>query len=223
MSGGGRLLSSNRKGFTLAEVLVTLGIIGVVSAMTVPSLMQNYQKQSYITQLHKVYNELSQSLVRYQTDKNAVNLREAGLNNHDALSDFVKSTFKVVKECETMQNCFADEYKTLAGTSAKAYYSREYNSYILASGAALRPLYSPSGNKLINIAVDINGQKGPNITGRDFFFVYVYNNGYIDDSDSDAPLSTESREEMFSNGCQKGTTLYGCFGKILNDNWQMTY
>ena len=91
------LNSQRRFGFTLAEVLVTLGIIGVVSAMTVPSLMQNYQRQSYVAQLHKVYNELSQSLVRYQTDKNAVNLREAGLNNHDALSDFVKSTFKVVK------------------------------------------------------------------------------------------------------------------------------
>ena len=44
--------------FTLAEVLVTLGIIGVVSAMTVPTLMQNYQRQSYVTQLHKTYNEM---------------------------------------------------------------------------------------------------------------------------------------------------------------------
>ena len=43
----------NKLGFTLAEVLVTLGIIGVVSAMTVPTLMQNYQRQSYVTQLHK--------------------------------------------------------------------------------------------------------------------------------------------------------------------------
>ena len=50
------------KAFTLAEVLVTLGIIGVVSAMTVPTLMQNYQRQSYVTQLHKVYNELGQAL-----------------------------------------------------------------------------------------------------------------------------------------------------------------
>lgn len=37
--------SSKRTAFTLAEVLVTLGIIGVVSAMTVPTLMQNYQKR----------------------------------------------------------------------------------------------------------------------------------------------------------------------------------
>ena len=52
--GGNSLKPSHNHGlrsaaFTLAEVLVTLGIIGVVSAMTVPTLMQNYQRQSYVT------------------------------------------------------------------------------------------------------------------------------------------------------------------------------
>ena len=61
---------------TLAEVLVTLGIIGVVSAMTVPTLMQNYQRQSYVTQLHKVYNEMSQVFQQMMTDRNALNLKE---------------------------------------------------------------------------------------------------------------------------------------------------
>ena len=50
--------ASRKAAFTLAEVLITLGIIGVVSAMTVPTLMQNYQRQSYVTQLHKTYNEM---------------------------------------------------------------------------------------------------------------------------------------------------------------------
>ena len=77
-------------GFTLAEVLVTLGIIGVVSALTVPTLMQNYQKKSYVTQLHKVYNELNQALLQYQTDRNAVNLKEAGLTTNEACADFFK-------------------------------------------------------------------------------------------------------------------------------------
>ena len=58
--------------FTLAEVLVTLGIIGVVSAMTVPTLMQNYQRQSYVTQLHKVYNELTQAFLQFKNDRNAI-------------------------------------------------------------------------------------------------------------------------------------------------------
>ena len=81
------------KAFTLAEVLVTLGIIGVVSAMTVPTLMQNYQKKSYVTQLHKVYNELQQSIVQLMTDKNAVNLKEAGINSTAAAQNFIKSYF----------------------------------------------------------------------------------------------------------------------------------
>lgn len=53
--GGGKRLvsfSNSFSGFTLAEVLVTLGIIGVVSAMTVPTLMQNHQRKTYVAQLH---------------------------------------------------------------------------------------------------------------------------------------------------------------------------
>ena len=84
----------SRFGFTLAEVLVTLGIIGVVSAMTVPTLMQNHQRKTYVTQLHKSYNELSQALLQYQTDKNAVNLTEAGLTTTAAIQSFVKNYYK---------------------------------------------------------------------------------------------------------------------------------
>lgn len=50
------------KGFTLAEVLVTLGIIGVISAMTLPTLMKNHQRQVYVTQLRTVVSQLSQAV-----------------------------------------------------------------------------------------------------------------------------------------------------------------
>ena len=107
--------------FTLAEVLVTLGIIGVVSAMTVPTLMQNYQRQSYVTQLHKTYNEFSQALLRYQTDRNAINLAEAGLTSQDAVNNFITTYFKNVKECDAMNNCFASSYKGLDGSTIDNY------------------------------------------------------------------------------------------------------
>lgn len=44
MRGGGNHLSSCSKGFTLAEVLITLGIIGVVAALTMPVITENVQK-----------------------------------------------------------------------------------------------------------------------------------------------------------------------------------
>ncbi len=219
--GGGAI---NRAAFTLAEVLVTLGIIGVVSAMTVPTLMQNYQRQSYVTQLHKTYNEFSQALLRYQTDRNAINLSEAGLTSQDAVNNFITTYFKNVKECDAMNNCFASSYKGLDGSTIDNY-KVDVKSYVLASGVSIRPYYLKSGAKLVNIGIDINGQKGPNIGGRDLFWFYVYNNGVIDDYPIDAntvaPMTSAERDTQFTTYCN--STADGCFGKILNDNWQMTY
>ena len=56
-------------GFTLAEVLVTLGIIGVVSALTMPTLISNHQEKVRITMLQTVYSQLSQATLRMVDDK----------------------------------------------------------------------------------------------------------------------------------------------------------
>ena len=197
-----------KKGFTLAEVLVTLGIIGVVSAMTVPTLMQNYQRKSYVTQLHKVYNEFQQALVQYQTDKNALNLTEAGLNSQANLNTFVSTYFRVVQTCSnSLTPCFPDQ-----------------NSYKKMNGTTLNTAYTVT-NKIGNIMVDINGKQGPNILGRDLFTIAVYKNGALDDTATTAPLSETERNNLYTSNCT-GTgaaAVWGCFGKILNDNWEMTY
>lgn len=214
--------------FTLAEVLVTLGIIGVVSAMTVPSLMQNYQRQSYVTQLHKVYNELQQAAMSYKNEKNALNLVEAGLNSQAGANDLMTKYFKVIQSCDTTVNCFAplSEYKRISGTSFTASVQSS-NSYVIASGVSIRPLYGRDSNKLLNVLVDINGKKGPNILGRDLFMMCLYNNGMVDDystsAGSDAPLTEAQRTAQYNSDCVGTSSVYGCFGKILNDNWQMTY
>lgn len=216
------------KAFTLAEVLVTLGIIGVVSAMTVPTLMQNYQRKSYVTQLHKVYNELTQALLMYQTDRNALNLKEAGLISQDAVDNFITNYFKIVNSCEDLEPCFASSYKNMSGIPVTF---SEKNSYVLASGAAIRPTYYNIENVLLSIVVDTNGAKGPNIAGRDVIAMYVYTNGLIDDlsNDSNAPLTEDQREKVFEEVCNSSTVndngngIPGCFGKILNDNWEMNY
>ena len=45
-------------GFTLAEVLITLGVIGIVAAMTIPNLVQSYKKREYSTRLKKFYSTM---------------------------------------------------------------------------------------------------------------------------------------------------------------------
>ena len=226
--------SLKRPAFTLAEVLVTLGIIGVVSAMTVPTLMQNYQRQSYVTQLHKTYNEMSQALLRYQTDRNALNLREAGMSSQAEVNNFISSYFKVVNSCldsSTVTPCFANqsEYKKISGATASGFDNDADGlgmSFVLANGTSIRPWLS-NGRNFIVMVVDVNGQKGPNILGRDFFDMCIDVNGNIDTCLSNGgtfPHTEAQRETEFNDVCiADSASIAGCFGKILNDNWQMNY
>lgn len=212
--------------------MVTLGIIGVVSAMTVPTLMQNHQRKTYVVQLHKIYNEAQQAALQYITDKNAIDLKEAGLISTEAAADWVKSYFKVVNDCGTDYSpCFADEYKLMNGASKGAVFANDARKFVLASGSSISVSGHTNGN--ISFFVDINGQKGPNIVGRDTFPLLIYKNGIIDESDGSessgsltAPLTKEKREEIYETFCVNGTSesyWWGCFGKILNDGWEMNY
>ena len=54
--------SLKRPAFTLAEVLITLGIIGVVSAITIPTLMANHRKKVVETKLEKIYSVMNQAI-----------------------------------------------------------------------------------------------------------------------------------------------------------------
>ena len=210
---------------------MTLGIIGVVSAMTVPTLMQNYQRKSYVTQLHKVYNELSQALLQYQTDRNAINLKEAGLNSQTAAANFIREYFNIVQDCgDERTSCFPEtaEYKKLSGTTLSGWYTpRTY--FVLANGSSIGISYRPNNAEVIcEVYVDINGAKGPNIAGRDLFPIFLYNNGLIDDYDfkttTTAPMTKEQRDTNYLTCANNnGGSWEGCFGKILNDNWEMNY
>ena len=233
--------------FTLAEVLVTLGIIGVVSAMTVPTLMQNYQRQSYVTQLHKTYNEFTQAFLQYKNDRNALWLTEAGHTRHQDMMPFMKQYFKVVQECGTTSTpCFASSYKNQnGGTYVVDTLNRGGTYYgVLASGVSFGIMYDALDTGTIytddfsyKIVVDINGKKGPNIYGRDLFVMYVFPDGVIDvyranpacRENNSCPSGktnvTDWRESVAANCASATGEVWhdGCFARILNDNWQMNY
>ena len=77
--------------FTLAEVLITLGIIGVVAAMTLPALIGNYQKQVTVNKLKRSYTTISQMFTRARSDygdPNEWSFSYGAMNNSDGTSNF---------------------------------------------------------------------------------------------------------------------------------------
>lgn len=188
--------------FTLAEVLITLAIIGIVAALTIPSLMANYQKTQYVAGLKKAYAEITEALKLMASDHGCPdNLKCTNLfnNNSNALGNEVKKYFKLAKDCGSTYNandestkCFSDTYRTKIDGSGDIYNSGEefdgsYN-FITADGFAISltsdncDSSNGSGpNRNMNnicgfITIDVNGAKGPNNVGRDIFS-YLITNG----------------------------------------------
>lgn len=133
-------------GFTLAEVLITLGIIGIVAAVTLPSLQVNVNKQALGTQISKVYSQLQEGLKLYMVDQNLDELDSSTLD----LSTFAKNYLQVQYVCNGKDDtsCFADKYTSIS-TPVKTITRRDImdfgnvNAYILRDGTTIALV--PSG------------------------------------------------------------------------------
>lgn len=178
--------------------------------------MKNHQRQVYVTQLHKVYNELSQAFDQVITDSNAVNLRESRYNRNGK-QWFLSNYFKTTKTCvgDASEDCFADGYTNMNGTAI-----RTRDIIGSCSIAGILPSGASICLKSDLIIVDVNGQQGPNILGRDLFDFWVDDDGTLTVYDDLDDVDTR-----FSRECTANTDIsYGyCLAKILNDGWKMDY
>ena len=89
------------KGFTLAEVLITIGVIGVVAAMTIPTLIQSYRNRIVETRLQKVYSIMNQAIQRAEADYGAKELWDYA--DPDFWDKYFAPYIKVLKT-ETVEN-----------------------------------------------------------------------------------------------------------------------
>ena len=99
--GGGNSVAP-KPAFTLAEVLVTLGIIGVVAAITMPSLVTHYKEKQTVVALKKFYSILEQAIRLNQID-----------NPDDYSGENIVSMFKTLKVCHGDKSCASMQYKQL--------------------------------------------------------------------------------------------------------------
>ena len=78
------------RGFTLAEVLIALVIIGVIAAMTIPTLINKTNKQEYVSRLTKTYSTLSQGLNSIWQNNGTAPGDYGFFNDHDFIDEFFK-------------------------------------------------------------------------------------------------------------------------------------
>ena len=190
-----------RVAFTLAEVLITLGIIGVVAALTLPTLIQNYQKQVLVNQYKKAYNVLNNGFKQMVAEEGCTSLSCIYSDKTDSHGNLIGLDFDDEKTVNKLTSIFKlsnvqREPKTNsiygysmfclngvdADTCGIGNLNRDLTPDASFVGTAPDGMFFFISNSLIDnvLFVDVNGLKSPNKLGRDMFFFYYFDyNGSV--------------------------------------------
>lgn len=227
---------ATRWAFTLAEVLITLGIIGVVAAMTMPSLIAHYQKKQTATQLKKAYAEISQAVEASKAVNGDISLWDFTLTSANFFETYLSSFIKLSKQTVGEAKKNGITYYQLSGKPETAL-TTVYDSgkiVTLASGAQLLfadvTVYTYDENRRRKgITVDLNGFKKPNKYGRDIFSFLITPDGvtYSRYNDTERNDVTRTRKQLlngpsaYSYQCNKQGRGMWCAGVIMMDGWEI--
>lgn len=207
---------AKRKAFTLAEVLITLGIIGIVAAMTIPSLMNNIQDKQFREAAKEAYSRASQAVNQMKQDNGG----DISYYRNTALSfkPVFMSYFKVAQDCG-WSNCVADSasstvYKYLHGEPAYTHYMA-MGQFVTTDGM----LWAIRNSGYLFITVDVNGYtKGPNTFGKDTFMFDLTN------TDTLLPMGASNTTPYAYPGEYCDRTLppaagtgFNCMYKVINN------
>jgi len=179
--------------FTLAEVLITLGIIGVVAAMTMPSLITAKQEKATISTIKKNYSIFANALLMAQNDNGelytwGITKDADGLN---LVSSNLKPYLKIIEDCGVGEksDCAPGDngkFKDLTGRKrTEDFSSSDYYSFRLNDGTAVaiqlktKAECISSESSCMNFYIDTNGKKYPNTLGKDIFYFAGYGNGKL--------------------------------------------
>ncbi|MCI1273128.1 MAG: type II secretion system GspH family protein [Clostridiaceae bacterium] len=224
--------------FTLAEVLITLGIIGVVAALTMPSLIANYRKQVIITQLKKTYSTLSQAMlftVQADGDYSSLTFSDGDMNSTISwYEDNLKPHLQVIKSCYNESGCWHSSGYTRFLNGAIA----DYDNGTKGIGTAIITFVTNDGimqcldgftqadiatrfkvnimnDSGLGVYVDINGNKLPNVIGQDIFVMVLSDRGFV-------PAGLNATDAEVNADCSPNGKGYFCLEKIIRDNWTLS-
>lgn len=212
-------------------MLITLVIIGIVAALTIPTLVQNYQKQETLVRFKKFYSLFNQSIKMSQAENGDISTwkepKDIGIANWGKI--YIEPYIKINKTCVTFQDC---GYKSNAPwTSVDGTYDAtnvvDYTganisrvSYVLNDGAVLMIQLYKHGSDPENpyspgkaVLIDFNGASGPNVMGKDTFIFNRDSNGIVD------YCKNQSDSLILSQCSQKAGRC--CSTKIIHDGWQI--
>ena len=201
--------------FTLSEVLITLGIIGVVAAITLPSVINDAKGKKLKAQLEKSYSILGQALSSAQNELGYTINYNNTYGNTTFKDTYIKQSANTY-DCrnEQTKTCLTDtwrpvEYKTFNGNEL---YTLRFDDgdFILQDGTFV---IMELGDNRMELTVDVNGKNNkPNRWGHDLFTFQIMDNGKL------VPMGADgTRTDLCDSKSSSTENGVGCTYKALTD------
>lgn len=212
--------------FTLAEVLITLGIIGIVAAMTIPTLYGSMQKRQTVAKLQKAISLINQAYKLSYNDNGDLTASEVmGIGTENYFNMYWAPYIKA-EVCKTYTQCGYNSAFPL-----KKLNNTKYDIQVVAPDARTTFL-TPEGSIFIiltysggdtinvdsNVFVDINGGKLPNTVGKDVFVLTRIQNEHGVEI---VPLGNTLPANKIDSNCTKGGSGSYCAEKIRRAGWKI--
>lgn len=216
-----------KNGLTLAEVLITLGIIGVVAAMTIPTLITNHQKKATVTKLQRALSVINQAYrLAYDDIGEASNEEAFELGAKEYFNKYWAPYIKAAYFCEDA-----------CGYKRGIPYTDLSNNFITSFGAGGQgraTFYTPDGFLYViytrqqsdsgvytktngAMTLDINGSAPPNILGKDVFRLIRMQDG--NKGGFVSFLGANLTDKQINDDCKKGGFGQYCAEKIRRAGW----
>ena len=186
-------LCQHKSAFTLAEVLITLSVIGIVAALTIPSMIENHNDKAW-----KTAKDLwDKKLVEATRQMNIDGVMTGVANSTEDYMNYFKKYVKVIKTCENdkLENCYATKFvqtgdketevEVKSLTTANSLGQKDWNTntmgFVIADGTTVVMAYNPNCSSVdpfssegqngqvgcMSMLIDVNGKKGPNRVNDD--------------------------------------------------------
>ena len=220
------------KAFTLAEVLITLGIIGVVAAITLPNLIANIDHNGKISKLRKAQSILNQAIKLSTIDNEAYETWDTSLSPKVYIERYFAPYMKIIAYCDTYSICNykssapwsryigSGSYSGFNDFSRVPIFTLDGILYSISTSGGQNDRPDPDAVYDFNyigqqgVFVDINGPNKPNRFGNDVFMLVRNKDGSV------MPLGYNLSDSKINTDCRKeGYCLY-CAEKLRRNGWK---
>lgn len=235
-------------GFTLAEILITLAVIGIVLMFTLPTLLSNYQKKVTASKLKQAYSIFYQALEHAEVDYGPSltwKLSESDLQYNSVGSpDFRRKylenylrvvEYKVYGYKPTEQQSYLSKVENSAGVSLSFIGIPDSNGVpCLSNGICFWLAKSGDENVIsyIYLMVDLDGPSGKNRMGRDIFAFHinylktsVFRGGLLSSQTVYGINLANADETTVRTRCNDTDTIwsngFACTELIMRNNWKI--